>query len=120
MNAFSSLHRISPLAFLLLLGCMLELLFALLGLLFPFQSSDPTFPQSNINWFIFIMSNQSLISKISIPATSINTTGSDLLLLTMTFIVLAAVYLITVTYAFHTGNKVDLTSRWLLLPLIGA
>jgi hypothetical protein len=99
---------------------MLELLFALLGLLFPFQTSYPTFSQSNMNWFVFITSNQSPISKISVPATSINNTGSDPLLLTLTFIVLAAVYLITVTYAFYASKKVDLTFRWLFLPLIGA
>jgi len=99
---------------------MLELLYALLCPLFPFQATYPTYPASNINWLVIITSDQSLLSKISVPDIPLNKTGSSPLLLTIVLIALAAIYLITVANAFQTDNNAHFTSRWLILPLFGA
>ena len=121
MKASKNLQRISPLTRFLLLASMLELLYALLCPLFPFNTSDSTYSPSNMNWLERITSGQSLSSKISVPGLRLTDSGSSLLLLTLVLtlvlIALASIYLITVVYAFHYGSEVDLTSRWLILPL---
>ncbi len=120
MKAFSSPFHKSSLACLLLLGCMLELLYVLLCLLFPFQASYPTFSKSNMHWNMIITADQSLHSKTSVPTTLINNTGSSLILAALVLIALAAIYLITVAYSFQAYNNVQMMFRWLVLPLIGA
>ncbi|HYB02112.1 MAG TPA: hypothetical protein VED37_17960 [Ktedonobacteraceae bacterium] len=120
MKAFSRLNHIPPLIRFILLGSILELLYTLLCPLFPFQTSYPTFSLSSMKWLVIITSDQSLLSKISVSGTPFINTGSSPLFLTMVLIALASIYLILVANAFQADNNLHLTSRWLILPLIGA
>jgi len=120
MKALKSLPRISPLTCFLLLGSVFELLYLLLCSLFPFNATNPISSPSSMDWFWIIAPSQPLVFKTGVSSLKFSDPGIHFMLLSLIIIALSIIYLYTVGYAFHISNNKSITSRWLLLPVIGA
>ncbi len=120
MKALTGLQRVSPLTRVLLLGGMLELLFILICMLLPFNMTHPVYPASDPIWLWIIAPAQSLVFKTSISSLRSTNPGAHFLLLSLVIISLSSIYLYIVGKTFHTTTNMPLTSRWLLVPIIGA
>jgi len=120
MKALKSLQSISPLTRFLLPGSVLELLFLLLCSLFPFNATNPISSPSSTDWFWIIGPSQPLVFKTWVSSLKFSDPGIHFILLSLIIIALSSIYLYTVGHAFHVSNNISITSRWLLLPVIGA
>ncbi len=120
MKALKSLQSISPLTRFLLLGSVLELLYLLLCSLFPFNATNPINSPSITDWFWIIAPSQPLVFKTWVSSLTFSDPGIHFILLSLIIIALSSIYLYTVGHAFHISNNKSITSRWLLLPVIGA
>jgi hypothetical protein len=120
MKASTILPRLSPLTRFILLGSVLELLYLLIFTLTPLSTTHTTLLPSGTDWPWILAPEQLLIHKTSSLGIRPADLGFYFLLLTLIFIALASIYLYVVGNAFHTSNNIPITSRWLLLPMVGA
>ena len=120
MKALMSLKRISPLTRFLLLGGVLELLFLLICMLVPFNTTNPINLASSTVWSWIFALPQPLIFITSVTSLRFTDLGSHLILFSLIIIALSSVYLYVVGNAFHTSNNITITPCWLFLPVIGA
>jgi hypothetical protein len=120
MKSLTGLQRVSPLIRVLLLGGVLELLFVLICMLLPFNITQPVFSATDPFWRWIFVPVQSLVLKTSISSLSSTDPGAHFLLLSLVIISLSSIYLYVVGNTFHTTDTMPLTSRWLLVPIIGA
>ena len=120
MKALTGLQRVSPLTRVLLLGSMLELLYILICMLLPFNITHSVYSASDPIWLWIIAPAQSLVFKTSIPSLRSTDPGAHFLLLSLVIISLSSIYLYIVGKTFHTTTNMPLTSRCLLVPIIGA
>ena len=120
MKALTGLQRVSPLTQVLLFGSMLELLYILICMLLPFNITHPVYSASDSVWLWIIAPAQSLVFKTSIPSLRSTDPGTHFLLLSLVIFSLSSIYLYTVGKTLHTTNNMPLTSRCLLVPIIGA
>ncbi len=109
-----------PLLYFVLIGGVLELLYLMVFALAPLSTIHPMLSPVGMDWHWTLAPSQLLFpgawnlhGKYTVP-------GSYFLWLGVTFIALTSVYLYAVRRASHASNKLHITSRWLLLPLIGA
>ncbi len=115
MKALSILQRLSPLTRFILLGSVMEFLYLLIFAFTPISTTHSALSPSGMNWPWIFSPAQWLVYKTS----SLSMKPTDFLFLTLIFIALASIYLYTVGYAFHTSNNISITTRWLILPVIG-
>ena len=120
MKASTIPQRLSPLTRFILLGSVLELLYLLIFTLTPLSTTHTTLSPSGTDWPWILAPEQLLIHKTSSLGIRPADLGFHFLLLTLIFIALASIYLYVVGNAFHTSNNIPITSRWLLLPMVGA
>ena len=120
MKALTGLQHTSPLTRAILLGSMLELLFILISMLLPFSSTHPVYSASDPIWFWIFVPAQSLVLKTSVLSLRFTDPATNFLLLSLVIISLSSIYLYIVGNTFHTTHNMPLTSRWLLVPIIGA
>ena len=120
MKALSSPQRVSLLTRVLLLGGVLELLFILTCMLLPFSITHPVYSASDPLWLWIFVPAHSLVLNTSIPNPGLTDPATHFLLLSLVIISLSSIYLYIVGNTFHTSNNMPLTSRWLLVPIIGA
>ncbi len=120
MKALTSLKRISPLTRFLLFGSILELLFLLICMLLPFNTPNLIKLPSSTVWSWIFTPAQPFVFKTSVPSLKFTGIGSHFLLLCLVIIALSSVYLFIAGNASHIRNNIPITSRWLLLPVIGA
>ena len=120
MKASTILQRLYPLTRFILLGSVLELLYLLIFTLTPLSTTHTTLSPSGTDWPWILAPEQLLVHKTSSLGIRPADLGFYFLLLTLIFIALASIYLYVVGNAFHTSNNIPITSRWLLLPMVGA
>ena len=120
MKALSGLQRVSLLTRVLLLGGVLELLFILICMLLPFNMTHPVYPASDPTWLWIFVPAQSLVLKNSVLSLRFTDPSAHFLLLSLVIISISSFYLYIVGNTFHTTNNMPLTSRWILVPIIGA
>ncbi len=120
MRASTTLQRLSPLLPFILTGSVLELLYLLLIALSLFSTPQlilsPTSPDRP--WSIApgqLLSHNALSLALTYPGP-----GFYLLLLGLLVIAIASVYVYIIGKAIPAGNNLNIPSRRLLLPLIGA
>jgi hypothetical protein len=104
----------------ILIGIALELLYLLVFALTALSTTSPKLSPLGIEWSWTLALSQLLFHRSRNLSGGFSDHGPYFLLLGLTFIVLTGVYLYAGGRAFHDSNKVRITSRWLLLPLVGA
>lgn len=109
-----------PLLHFVLIGGALELLYLMVFALAPLSTVHPVLSPVGMDWRWTLAPSQLLFpgawnlhGRYTVP-------GFCFMLLGVTFIALSSVYLYAVRKASQASNKLHITSRWLLLPLIGA
>ena len=120
MKALTGLQHASLFTRVLLLGGMFELLYILICMLLPFSITHPVYSASDSIWLWIFVPAQSLVFKTSILSLRFTNPGTHFLLLSLVIISLSSIYLYLIRNTFHTTNNIPLTSRWLLVPIIGA
>ncbi len=104
----------------ILMGTALELLYLLVFALTPLSTTSPKLSPLGMKWSWTLALSQLLFHRSRSLSEGFSDLGPYFLLLGLTLIVLTGVYLCAVGRAFHDSNKIRITSRWLLLPLVGA
>lgn len=118
---FSFLHPENPvLLSFIFIGIVLELFYVLVFALTPLSTTYPKLSPLGEEWSWTLALSELLFHRSRSLSGGFTDLGSYFLLLGLTFIVLAGVYLYAGRRAFHDSNKIGNTSRWLLLPLVGA
>jgi hypothetical protein len=120
MRALTIFQRLSPLHYFILLGSVLELLYLLVFALSLFFTPHPILSPSGTDWSWTFVPAQLLFHRTLSLGGGHADPGFYFLLLGLIFIALACVYIFTIGKAFHASDNIHITSRWLLLPLIGA
>lgn len=119
MSAFLDLAN-SLLLHFILIGIALELLYLLVFALAPLSTIYPKLSPLGMEWSWTIAPTQLLFHRGRDVSGGYSDLGSYFLLLGLTSIVLGGAYLYALRRAFHASKKIHITSRWLLLPLLGA
>src|SRR5258708_8358884 len=104
----------------ILIGTALELLYLLVFALTPLSTTSPKLSPLGMKWSWTLVLSQLLFHRSRSLSGGFSDLGSYFLLLGLTLLVLTGMYLCAVGRAFHESNKIRITSRWLLLPLVGA
>ena len=120
MRASTIFQRVSPLRPFILSGCVLELLYLLLITLTLMTTPHLILSPSGPYWPWVLAPAQLLSRNILSPNLQYSGPGFYLLLLGLIVIALASVYLFSIGKANHAGDNTRNTTRWPLLPLIGA
>jgi hypothetical protein len=120
MRSLTFFQRLSPLLYFILIGGVLELLYLLVFALAPLSTTYPKLSPSGMDWPWTLGPAQLLFHRSLSMGVSYADPGFYFLLLGLTFAALTCVYLYAVGKASNASDKLHITSRWLLLPLIGA
>lgn len=120
MRASTIFQRVSPLLPFILSGCVLELLYLLLIALSLISTPHLILLTPGPDWPWVLASAQLLSRNTLSQDLQYSSPGFYLLVLGLIVIALACVYIFSIGKAIHAGNNMRTTSRWLLLPLIGA
>lgn len=120
MRALSIFQRLSPFQLFILSGSALELLYLLIFTLSPLSTTHLIESSPGVSWPWLLAPAQLLVHRTSSLDGRPADTGIFFLLLGLIFIALNGVYLLTIRKAFHASDNIQMTSRWLFLPLIGA
>ena len=120
MKAVARLQSLSPLVRFLLSGSVLEILFLLVCTLIPFTTTNTTHSPAGTVWSWLFAPAQPPVLAPSIQTLTFTDLISHCLLLSLIIILLSSAYLYAVGNAFYTSNSRSITTRWLLMPLIGA
>jgi hypothetical protein len=109
-----------PVLQLVVIGSVLELLYLLVFALSPLSTAITRVSPMASAWPWTLALTQLLFHRSWSSSGGYADSGLYFLLLGLTFIALSSVYLYAVQRVFHTSSKIPITSRWLLLPLLGA
>ncbi|HEX9132646.1 MAG TPA: hypothetical protein VF844_10160 [Ktedonobacteraceae bacterium] len=121
MRASTNFRRLSPLLHFILSGSVLELLYLLVVALSLFSTPHLILSPTGTDWPGTLAPAQQLFQRtLSLSGGHANLSYYYYLLLGLIVIALASVYLVTIGKAIHASDNMCITSRWLLLPLIGA
>jgi len=102
------------------MGSLLELLYLLVFALSPLSTTITKVSPLASAWPWTLTLTQLLFHRGMGPSAGYTDIGPYFLLLGLTFIALGAIYLYAVRKVFQASSKIHITSRWLLLPLVGA
>ncbi len=120
MRALTFFQRSSPLLLFILSGSVLEIIYLLIFVLSPLSTTHLILSSSRTDWPWLLAPAQLFFYRTSSLSAEQTDPGISLLLLGLIYIALSGVYLFTIGKAFHASDSIHTTSRWLLLPLIGA
>jgi hypothetical protein len=102
------------------MGSVLELLYLLVFALSPLSTIITRVSPMASAWPWTLALTQLLFHRSWSSSAGYTDLRPYFLLLGLTFIALSGVYLYAVRRVFRTSSKIHITSRWLLLPLVGA
>jgi hypothetical protein len=119
MGSYSRLANWPVLQF-VVIGSVLELLYLLVFALSPLSTAIKRVSPMASAWPWTLALTQLLFHRSWSSSGGYADSGLYFLLLGLTFIALSSVYLYAVRRVFHTTSKIHITSRWLILPLLGA
>ncbi len=102
------------------IGSVLELLYLLVFALSPLSTTITKVSPMASTWPWTLALTQLLFHRSWSSSSGYADSGLYFLLLGLAFIALSSVYLYAVRRVSHTSSKIHITSRWLLLPLLGA